>query len=155
MLRIQKYDVEIKYVQGKRIPQLADALSRASPHPGDTIEGLDVSLHEIHLHLNVSPSRIGQIKKETAKDEVLPSLHSVITQRWPNTRSDCPAHLYAFWNYHDKLTVAVGVILTGTRILIPHSQANILQQLHCAHQGVEKCKLWLRAWCSESTSTKT
>ena len=80
MLRIQKYDVEIKYVQGKRIPQLADPLSRASPHPGDTIEGLDVSLHEIHLHLNASLSRIGQIKKETAKDELLPSLRSVITQ---------------------------------------------------------------------------
>ena len=53
MPKIQKYDVEIKYVQGKKIP-LADALSRISPCPGDTIEGLDVSLHEIHLHLNAS-----------------------------------------------------------------------------------------------------
>ena len=155
MLRIQKYDIEIKYVQGKRIPQLADALSRVSPRPGDTIEGLDESLHEIHLHLNASPSRIDQIKKETAKDEELPSLRSVITQGWPNTRSDCLAHLYAFWNYHDELTVADGVILMGTRILILMSlQTNILQQLHCAHQGAGKCKLWLRAQ-SGSTSTET
>ena len=60
LVRIQKHDVEIKYVQGKKIP-LADALSRISPSPGDTIKGLDVSLHEIHLHLNASSSRIGQI----------------------------------------------------------------------------------------------
>ena len=50
MLRIQKYDVEIKYVPGKNVP-LADALSRINPLPGDTIEGLDVSVHELHLHL--------------------------------------------------------------------------------------------------------
>ena len=50
MLRIQKYDVEIKYVPGKNVP-LADTLSRINPLPGDTIEGLDVSVHELHLHL--------------------------------------------------------------------------------------------------------
>ena len=143
MLRIQKYDVEIKYVQGKKIP-LADAMSRIRPCPGDTIEGLDVSLQEIHLHLNASPSRIGQIKEETAKDdrEVLLSLRSVITQGWPNIRSDCPAQLNAFWNYLDELTVSDGVILKGMRILIPKSlQADLLQQLHYGHQGGEKCKL--------------
>ena len=48
MLRIQKYDVDIKYVPGKDIP-LADALSRLNPCPADTIQGLDVSVHELHL----------------------------------------------------------------------------------------------------------
>ena len=41
MLRIQKYDVEIKYVPGMEIP-LVYALSRISPCPGDTIERLNV-----------------------------------------------------------------------------------------------------------------
>ena len=138
MLRVQKYDAKIKYVQGKNIP-LADALSRTSPCPGDTIEGLDVSVHELHLHLNASPTRIAQIKEETAKDETLPLLRSIITRGWPDTRSGCPVHLHAFWNYRDELTVADGVILKGTRILIPKSlQADVLQQLHYAHQGAEK-----------------
>jgi len=79
MLRIQKYDVEIKYVPGKEIP-LAEALSRISPCPGDTIEGLNMSVHELQLHLNVSPTRIDQIKEETSKDEVLLSLLAIITQ---------------------------------------------------------------------------
>ena len=141
MLRIQKYDVEIKYVPGREIP-LADALSRISPCPGDTIEGLNVSVHELQLHLNASPTRIDQIKEETAKDEVLPSLRAVITQGWPDTRSECPPHLHAYWNYRDELIVADGIILKGTRILIPKSlQPAVLQQLHYAHQGTEKCKL--------------
>ena len=87
MLGVQKYDAEIKYIQGKNI-LLADALSRISPCPGDTIEGLDVSVHELHLHFNASPTRIAQIKEETAKDEKLLSLRSIITQGWPDTRSD-------------------------------------------------------------------
>ena len=46
ILRIQKYDVEIKYVPGRDIP-VADALSRISPCEGDTIQGLDLSVHEL------------------------------------------------------------------------------------------------------------
>ena len=131
-----------KYVQGKNV-RLADALSRISPCPGDTctIEGLDVSVHELQPHLNASPTRIVQIKEETTKDEVLLSLRSIITQGWPDTRSNCPAHLHAFWNYRDELAIADGVILKGTRIIIPKSlQADVLQKLHYAHQGAEKCK---------------
>ena len=139
MLRIQKYDMEKKYVPGKDIP-LADALSRISPWPGDTIDGLDVSVHKLHLHLNAT--QVDQIKKEIAKDEVLLSLRAVITQGWPITRSECPSHLHAYWNYRDELTVADGIILKGTRILVPKSlHADVLQQLHYAHQGAEKCKL--------------
>jgi len=95
MPRVQKYDAEIKYVQGRNIP-LAYALSRIRPCPGETIGRLDVSVHELHLHLNASPTRIAQIKEETAKDENLLSLRSIITQGRPDTRSDCPVHLHAF-----------------------------------------------------------
>ena len=83
-------------------------------------------------------------KKQLAKDEVLFSLRSVITQGCPNTTSDCPAHLYAFRNYWDELTVADGVILKGstTSIFISKTlQVDVLQQLHYAHQRAEKCKL--------------
>ena len=60
MLRIHKYDVDIKYVPGKEIP-LADALSRLNPCNADTIKGLDVSINELHMHLNASPTRVEQI----------------------------------------------------------------------------------------------
>ena len=142
MLRIQKYDVQIKYVPGKDIP-VADALSRISSCCGKAIQGLDVSIHEVHLHLNASPTRVSQIQEQTAKDTTLSALRkAVIMHGWPEKRSDCPAYLHAYWNYRDELTVADGLILKGTRIVIPESlQPDVLKQLHYAHQGAEKCKL--------------
>ena len=76
MLRIQKYDVEIKYVQVKKIP-LADALSRISPCPGDTIEGLDVSLHEMHLHLNATLIPQGSIRLRKKQPRMRSSSHFI------------------------------------------------------------------------------
>ena len=63
LLRIQKYDVQIKYLPGKDIP-VADALSRISSCPGEGVQGLDISVHEVHLHLNASPTRVFQIQEE-------------------------------------------------------------------------------------------
>ena len=108
MLRIQKYDITIKYVPGKDIP-LADALSRLNPCQGGTIEGLDVSIHELHMHLKASSTGIQQIKEETEKDATLHYLRAIITQGWPDKRADCPTHLHAYWNYLDELTVSDGL----------------------------------------------
>ena len=97
MLHIEKYDVDIKYVPGKKIP-LADVLSRLNPCNADTIKGLAVSINELHMHLNASPTRVKQI-------QILSSLKSFISHGWPDKRADCPSHLHGYWNYRDELTV--------------------------------------------------
>ena len=112
MLRIQKY------VAGKDI-SFADALSRLSQCKGETIAGVEIQVHELHLHLNASPTRIDEIRNETAKNIDLNSLRAVITHVWPDKRSKCSTHLYSYWNYRDKLKVTDGLILKGTRIIFP------------------------------------
>jgi len=137
LLRIQKYDVQIKCPPGKDIP-VADALSRINSCPGEAVQGLDISVHEVHVHLNASPTRVCQIQEETAKDSTLSTLREVIMRGWPDRRSDCPAAFLAYWNYLDELTVADGMILKGTHIIIPESlQSAVLNQPHYAHQRAE------------------
>ena len=120
MLHIQKYDAQIKYIPGKDIP-IADALSRISSCHDEAVQGLDVSVHKIRQNHNASPTRVSQIQGETAKDPTPSALWEVIMGRWPERRSDCPVHLHAYWNYRDKLNVADGLTLKGTRIVIPKS----------------------------------
>ena len=63
VLRIQKYDAQIKYVPGKDIPV-------SSYHSG-VVQELYVSVHKVFLHLNASPARLGHIQEKTAKDLTL------------------------------------------------------------------------------------
>jgi hypothetical protein len=145
LLRILCYDIEVVYVPGPDVP-LADALSRIDPCKTGAIPGLDISVHELHDHINASPTRIAQLKEETDKDPELHALRDMIHVGWPTQRIDCPEQLREYWNYRDELAIADGIILKGTRFIVPKSlQDDVLKQLHYAHQGVEKCRLRAKA----------
>ena len=62
-------------------------LSRLCSCPGEAIQGLDISVHEVHLHLNASPTGVCQIQEESAKDSTLSTLREVIMRGWPDRRS--------------------------------------------------------------------
>ena len=50
-----------------------------------------------------------------------------------------------FWNYRDELSILDGLILKGTRIIIPKScQDELLMKLHEGHFGVDRTKLRAR-----------
>ena len=131
LLRIQKYNVTIKYIPGKEIT-LADALSRVNPCAGDEIKGLQITVHEIHAALNTSPMRIKAIKEATAEDSPLQQMAGIITKGWPEHRTLCPKELLPFWNYRDELYIEDGILLKGERIIIPEILKEALKQLHCA-----------------------
>ena len=76
----------------------------------------------------------------------LTALRDMINTGWPDTRSDCPAHLLPYWTFREELGVANGVVIKGNRIVVPKSLRNMaLEKIHLAHQGIEKCRLRARA----------
>ena len=85
LLRIQQYQVTVKYVPEKDIP-LADALSRITPMQSSTIKGLDITVHELQSQLNASTTRLTQIREETANDDILVILPDTIAQGWTEKR---------------------------------------------------------------------
>ena len=46
LLKLQPYDVDIKYVPGQKVP-VADAMSRVIPNGRTKIKGLDVTIHDL------------------------------------------------------------------------------------------------------------
>ena len=145
LLRAQRYDFRIVYRPGKQVT-LADALSRISPFPAPEISGINVAVHLIDTHLHATPSCLADVRRETAADPTLSAVVEAVTHGWPLQRSSCPSTLAPYWNYREELGVQEGLLLKGTRIVVPEAmKPRILNQLHAAHQGMEKTKLLARS----------
>ena len=143
LLRIQKYDVNIKYVPGSDV-KLADALSRVNPCNTGPIRGLDLSVHEVYMHLNASPTRIVEIRMEISKGSTLHALCEIISLGWPENRVHCPAHLMPFWNFRYWKVNALSCQRTrrSTRTIIMHTKVQKMQA-SCK----DSCLLvWYQPW---------
>ena len=52
-----------------------------------------------------------------------------------------PQQLRSYWSYRDELTIENGIIMKGKQLLIPEPfRADILNQLHASHQGIDKTR---------------
>ena len=136
LLRLQGYDTTIKYRPGKEMI-LADSMSRLPSQNNEQI-ALDVKINFVQF----SSDKLKQIQQETSKDPVLSALKDIIIDCWPESQKQLPTQLRPYWSYRDELSVENGLILKGSRIVIPDTMhEDILSKIHAGHQGAEKCKL--------------
>ena len=144
LLRTQKYNFTVECHPAAEVP-IIDALSRVSPSSRDTLSDIDIEVHHFNTLLCASPTRLQEIRHATAQDAALNSLTEMVSHGWPNQRKDCPDHLAPHWNYRDEIGIQDGLLLKGDPIIVPSCmQSQVLQQLHVAHQGMEKTKLLAR-----------
>ena len=80
LLRLQQYDVKIKYVPGKDLT-IPDALSRLPSTNTQHIK-MDLSVHFVQF----STDRLIKLIAATHDDPILCALHDTINQGWPDKR---------------------------------------------------------------------
>ena len=56
------------------------------------------------------------------EDDELVLLKHIITQGWSSTIKEVPNVLQPYWTFREKLTVENGLVLKGTRIVIPNKK---------------------------------
>ena len=119
LLRLNNYNATLEWIPGREMT-FADHLSRnvsqeCSEVP--TCSGLDLKINDVYL--NASDKRCISLAHETDKDEVLVTLKNQIIKGWSKLRDDCPLSLGDFWGYRDELSILDGLVLKGTRIIVP------------------------------------
>jgi transposase InsO family protein len=134
LLRLAKYNIEVKYV-GAKCVLLADTLSRLVTPGGDKeITGLDVTIAQV---LKIAPTRLDSLRAETQADPTLQTLSGLITSGWPDSMQDLTADVRHYWCFRDELTILDGLIMKGNRVVIPSAaRMATLERLHDAHQGI-------------------
>ena len=76
------------------------------------------------------------------ENNALALLKHAITQCWPSTIKKVPNVLQPYWTFREELTVEEGLVLKGTRIVIPTKKCGaVLKLIHEGHLGLNKCKL--------------
>ena len=140
LLRIQPYDIVIKYKPGKEVT-LADSMSRKPCSNSKSME-FDFQIS----HVQFSTRKLDELRQETRNDDKLQSLMKVIADGWPDRQRDVHPQLRAFWPFRDELVADDGIVLKGNHIVMPASiHAETLAKLHESHQGIEKTRLRARS----------
>ena len=141
LLKLQKYELTIKYTRGKDI-HVADALSRAFMNVCDeSSEETELVVHTLTNNLPISEKQKTEFKIATKSDQVLQHVHKLTMNGWPENINNVPQAARKFWKVCDEISVADGLLLVGEWLLIPHTiKVIVLAAIHEGHLGIEICK---------------
>lgn len=147
-MRIQIYDLKVKYKPGKEL-LLADALSRA--HLENDYSNIDLE-KEIETYvcafeqtLPISVEKKQELKDEINNDQEMLTLIKYINKGWPTNKSVLPGIIKPYHTFADELCIIDGLIFKGSKLVIPKNmRKTILNKIHYNHLGIEKCKLRAR-----------
>ncbi|GBO35880.1 Uncharacterized protein K02A2.6, partial [Araneus ventricosus] len=123
---------------------LADTLSRAFPvieTVNDEPEMLNIA-HTISKHnLPMSEKRIMQFKRETELDPELQIVVKHIQEGWPKSYKKVDNSVKLYYKVKNDLYINEGLLFINEKLIVPYSlRRDMLQLVHEAHFGIEKCK---------------
>ena len=108
----------------------------------DSIKLPKLYVYQITQQLPARSDILHQLRVAMQADDELALLKHTIVQGWPNSIKQVPPEIQAFWTFREELTVEDGLILKGTRIVIPTKQWEaILKLIYKGHLGLNKCRL--------------
>jgi len=138
IIRLQKYDLEVRYEKGSKM-FLADTLLRAF-RPASEQDENEFETINMMKYLPVSEERLVQIQRDTEADDSLQVLKAVIQKGWPEYKSNMPSVISPYFNMRDEMSIQDGLVFKGERILVPQaSRSELLRQIHNSHLGVNGC----------------
>ena len=81
-----------------------------------------------------------------------------VNEGWPE-KSHLNTVLQPFWQYRGEITAPNGLLMYGTRIIIPSAlRMETLDKIHDGHQGITKCRrralqsVWWPGICTQIES---
>ena len=149
MMRLLKYDIDIKYKKGKDM-HLSDMLSRAFlDGSGDEIN-LDWSEVNAVKALPISEERLSDMRSLTQDHVALQQLKRVIMEGWPETKDKLHVLVEPYFPYRNEMTLHDGIIFRGERVVVPAKmRGKVREILHTPHLGEEstlrrarECLFW-------------
>ena len=140
LLRLQKYNLHVRYKKGKDM-HLADTLSRAYlPEVNACAFTRELEDIDHRTWLPVTKDRWQELKNAAADDPVQQRLRAVIMHGWPDSRADVPECVQAYFDVRDSLTIQDELIFKGQLLVVPTvMRKQLIEEIHSTHIGIEAC----------------
>ena len=120
LIRTLPYNFTVRYIPGPR-NLLADCLSRLGDQK-DTIKLPKLHVYQISQQLPARSDRLHELQQATHTDDEFALLKHTIMTGWPHTMKEVLPVLHPYWTSCEELTIEDGLILKGTRIVVPNKQ---------------------------------
>ncbi|UYV84627.1 K02A2.6-like, partial [Cordylochernes scorpioides] len=141
--RLQPYDFEIEFIQGKQ--NIADIFSRQPLSNTSDEKWLEDYVHKV---LSITSEELQalslkEIKVCTEQDPLFQKLKDMVQKGvWPYPLNE---EFKCFYKFKDELSIFDNLILKGSRILLPSKLIKrVLRIAHETHQGMTRTKQLLR-----------
>ncbi|UYV84616.1 K02A2.6-like, partial [Cordylochernes scorpioides] len=141
--RLQPYDFEIEFIQGKQ--NIADIFSRQPLSNTSDKKWLEDYVHKV---LSITSEELQalslkEIKVCTEQDPLFQKLKEMVEKGvWPYPLNE---EFKCFYKFKDELSIFDNLILKGSRILLPSKLIKrVLRIAHETHQGMTRTKQLLR-----------
>ena len=141
LLRLQPYNIDVKYQKGENMV-MSDPLSRAHLDEPCSQTEYCSEVEEIVLvdDLPISHARLNDFRKVTACDADLQILMSIVLEGWPSTQAEVPQEIRPYFSFKEEITVQNGLLFKGDRIIVPASlRKEMMEKVHSSHLGIEGC----------------
>lgn len=143
MLRVQRYDFQVKYTPGKYM-FVADTLSRA-PLPDLLNNKVSEELEEqtcfLIQNLRFSGGRLETVRVHTERDEECQTLINYVLNGWPINKYNVKEIARPHWSYRECLEYVDGTLLMNNLVFIPKTlRSEMIERVHEGHLGIDRCK---------------
>lgn len=144
-MRLMRYSYTIFHTPGKSLTS-ADTLSRApltnavTSSDNDLMEDTNIYVEAVLEHLPTSDRYLTELRKQLQGDSVCAQVMKYCVEGWPD-RNQLQGPAKHYWHERAFLTVQNGLLLKGTRLVIPATMRDtVLDKIHEGHQGIVKCR---------------
>ena len=122
---------------------LAETLSHAY-NASETVIGDPEMLNIMHTtskYLPMSEKRTVQFKRETESDSELQKIINYIKDSWPESYKIVDSSVKTYYKVKNDLHINDGLLFINEKLIVPCTlRKDMLQLIHEAHFGIEKCK---------------
>ncbi|XP_028514512.1 uncharacterized protein K02A2.6 [Exaiptasia diaphana] len=147
LLKLTKYDLEVRYVPGKK-QFISDCLSRAPISDTEPVsepeEMIGINLIDT---LGVDSGTLQKFREASNCDVTSQVVMEYVVKGWPAEKHQLDELAREYWSFREELSVEDGLLFKADRIVVPRSlRPEVLEEIHGAHMGENKSLSFAREY---------